>query len=142
MKQVNLNKLPRYASGSHRGNIDWEKSVGKEVPFIYEDITGIINIIAYNKEDGSLKAAYGNKQDDFYICNFRKGQVGRLVSPDYDKVTYKANIGDTYLYKNTLIEILDRRFILRGSRKWKQYLITYKGKDRWINEYDMFKYIN
>ena len=46
MRKVFLDELPRKGGKSDR--IDWKKSVGCKIPFIYDDIQGEMEIINYN----------------------------------------------------------------------------------------------
>ena len=48
LKKVFLEDLPRWKNGKNRGNINWEKSIGYEVKFIWGNVNGIIKIINYD----------------------------------------------------------------------------------------------
>ena len=56
MRKVFLDELPR--KGTQR--INWQESIGKRIEFIYDEITGYIDIIGY-KERNMLKIKYNNK---------------------------------------------------------------------------------
>ena len=47
MKKVYLEKLPRYVGGRYDGKINWSASVGSSIAFIYENISGTLEILNY-----------------------------------------------------------------------------------------------
>lgn len=47
-KYVDLSELPRLNGPA--GCIDWQHSVGKHVPFCYDSIEGVIDIVGYNRQ--------------------------------------------------------------------------------------------
>lgn len=66
---VDLSGLPRWESGYpvKSGTINWQKTIGHKIPFIYNDIIGELEIIGYNRKylcikylDKELKISTGN----------------------------------------------------------------------------------
>jgi len=53
-------KLPRYTEGRYRNKINWKESIGCKVQFIYDDITGYVEIIEYNKITKELIIKHNN----------------------------------------------------------------------------------
>ena len=86
MRKVFLDDLPR--KGGKLGLIDWSKSTGYEVPFVYDDIYDKFKIIGYNKEKRVLTAEYDEKRRDVYseeIRNCRRGRLIQKISGDFKK---------------------------------------------------------
>lgn len=72
MKKVFLEALPR------RGVfVNWEKSVGHKVKFVYDDIEGELEIVKY--EDLNIWVKYGdNEPYKISIASFPKGRIGHV----------------------------------------------------------------
>lgn len=47
IKHLDTSTLIKYTSGNNKGHFNWEENIGKELPFQYDDLTGIIKIIDY-----------------------------------------------------------------------------------------------
>lgn len=51
MRKVFLENLPRWEKGEGKGKIgtiNWSKSIGSKVRFVYEDIEGEVEIVGYD----------------------------------------------------------------------------------------------
>lgn len=85
MKKVDLTTLPtKEGYGRNKGEkvIDWTKSIGKKVPFIYNSLQGEILIV--DKKNTKLIIEYNNNQKTIGISDFKNCKIGRLVG-EYDK---------------------------------------------------------
>lgn len=47
IKHLDTSTLIKYTSGNNKGHFNWKENIGKELPFQYDDLTGIIKIIDY-----------------------------------------------------------------------------------------------
>lgn len=103
---VDLSDLPKRKYGS-TFNIDWIKSEGHTVNFFYNGIYGNINIIKYNKDNGSLLIyidEYSKPSGDIvYLDTLRKCQLGRvlhkkIIDSAPELVPYLQNKDDAYKY--------------------------------------------
>jgi len=77
-KQIFLENLPR-----HRGkNIDWEKSVGNAIDFIYDNIEGKIEIVDYNRnKQRYLTIRYKEYHTfDIYSGSFLECAIGTYLN--------------------------------------------------------------
>lgn len=104
-KWVDLSSLPLLGS-----EIDWEKSINKNVEFKYNEIKGSVTIINYSKEDYKLKLRYSdNRVWDIGISSFIQCGIGRLLG----EVTsdFKIEIGTTFKDSKRDITIIDRKYI-------------------------------
>lgn len=74
VRKVFLEDLPRKNGKCNK--IDWVKTVGYKVPFIYDDIEGEIEILEFNKNNRKLTVKYNDitqciKNCDFATCNIK-----------------------------------------------------------------------
>ena len=46
-KYLDTSALTKYTSGNNKGHFNWKENIGKELPFQYDDLNGIIKIIDY-----------------------------------------------------------------------------------------------
>jgi len=126
MRKVFLDDLPR--KGGKLGLIDWSKSTGYEVPFVYDDIYDKFKIIGYNKEKRVLTAEYDEKRRDVYSEEIRNCRIGRLIqkiSGDFKK-EIDEHIKDD---KRDLI-ITDREYRFKERKPDKKGRV-YTTKEKW-----------
>lgn len=91
MKKVDLTTLPtKEGYGRNKGEkvIDWTKSIGKKVLFIYDSLQGEILIV--DKKNTKLIIEYNNNQKTIGISDFKNCKIGRLVG-EYDKTIAQTN---------------------------------------------------
>ena len=91
VRELDFSNLPTkegYGCNKNVKVIDWVKSVGKKVPFIYNDLQGEILIV--NKKGSMLTIEYNGKQKELSISSFRGCSIGRLVG-EYDKTIAQTN---------------------------------------------------
>ena len=77
MRKIFLENLPR------KGKImDWKKSIGYKVRFIYDDIEGEIVIVGYNKnKKGYLTIKYKNYNEfEILTGSFQKCKIGAYLN--------------------------------------------------------------
>ena len=67
-KFIDLRSIPTTKSGQY----NWKNSIGRKVPFIYDDIEGIIEIIDSFSINGQakLKIKYNNYVSDILTASF------------------------------------------------------------------------
>ena len=84
MRKVFLEGLPKKI---HTGKecIDWEKSVGYKVKFIYDNTEGELEIVKYNKNNHELIIKYKNKLNRTKTSNFMRNQIGKIIKLIVDK---------------------------------------------------------
>ena len=105
LRKVFLDELPKWNKG---GSINWGKSIGHKVKFIYEDIEGEVEIINYykNKNYYYLDVKYNDSIISMSVNHFSKCQLGNLLNKR--NYNYVYNIGDIISNKVSQIEILEQ----------------------------------
>ena len=91
MRKVFLEGLPKKI---HTGKecIDWEKSVGYKVKFIYDNTEGELEIVKYNKNNHELIIKYKNKLNRTKTSNFMRNQIGKIINVITSDFKIKENI--------------------------------------------------
>ena len=113
MKKVDLTTLPtKEGYGRNKGEkvIDWTKSIGKKVPFIYNSLQGEILIV--DKKNTKLIIEYNNNQKIIGISDFKNCKIGRLVE-EYDKTIVQTN-------PEMIDRIVDKKFPYTHNRWSKE----------------------
>lgn len=98
MKKCFLENLPKSGKG-----INWKKSIGRDIDFIYEDIKGVLTIINYKQ--GKVQVKYNGQESDFVgtdiIKNCNLGNIiGKIIKD------YRFEIGDIVNNKKILEQIV------------------------------------
>ena len=107
-KQIFLEDLPKTSRG-----IDWRKSVGYTIKFIYDDIEDYITIKEYIKskttKHNKLLVEYKNNEYEILPDDLKTASLGRICMEITSE--FKINIGDTYVdpTRNFTIKILRRK---------------------------------
>ena len=113
MRTIFLDELP------HKGKfIDWEKSVGYKVNFVYDKIQGKIEILEYIKnKNPKLKIKYNNKIDTIYTNHFKTCNLGKIL--ENDLIEYKFIINQKIKDDKRDITIIDRKIVkkIKENRK-------------------------
>lgn len=136
MKKVFLEKLP-----SANNKISWEKSIGEYVPFIYDDISGSIEIIEYNKNKQLLTIKYNKDTLKISTANFKKCCIGRILKKYTNE--FKYEIGESIKDDKRDLIITDKEYRVRThtngksniNEKWYKYTCNKCGwTEGWIEE--------
>lgn len=105
-KWVDLSKLPRKKHGE-RICIDWNKSVGEELPFLYDGISGKIKILKYNKSNHSFVVYVDGYTppdgDTIYLgtiknCEFKRLLTKKIIDTAPEMIKYLKDKSDAYKY--------------------------------------------
>lgn len=132
MREVFLDNLPKRGN-----NIDWKSSVGHSISFIYSDIEGEIEILAYNKKS-EITAKYNDTIFDIKTDNLLNCKLGKKLN----KITrdFRFDILLEVKTNNRDLVIVDREYRIKSSKRKKQYKKYYKyicnkcGYSGWILE--------
>lgn len=136
MRKVFLDDLPRWGNYGH---IDWEKSIGYKVKFIYDDIEGEIEIINHNGNYIYIK--YLNKEPYRIISgHFRECKLGNLLGKFTNE--FKIELGITFEDDKRNLTIIDREYrskiikdVIIQTLKWYKYKCNKCGCDNnWVDE--------
>lgn len=128
--EINLDYLPKRKNGK----IIWEKSIGMDIPFVYDDISGILKIIDYKSNDEIL-FEYNGKKFWRNSSTITSGSIGNIIGKFNRDFLY--NIGDVIHTKHSSLKILDRRM-----KKRKEYYLKCLvcGDESWKTERAIVKY--
>ena len=117
IKKVFLEDLPR--GGANRGDrINWLKSVGCLVKFIYDNIIGYVEIASYERDYINIK--YLNEEPfRINIDNFKDCRLGKLLKRKTDE--FKIQLGEILNDKKRNMIITGREHVIEKNRNWKVY---------------------
>lgn len=131
-KYIDFSNLPK-----RKSKINWEKSVGYNVYFEYDDISGYIEILNVNIKTRKIKLQYANNIDEITIPNFHSYKIGKLLKRKTKE--FKFELGFTI---NNMI-VTDREYrVHKGieNRKWYKYKCNNCGwTEGWILECNLSK---
>ena len=88
MRKVFLDDLPHTYKG-----VNWSKSIGYQVKFIYDDVDGKCAIINYNKNKQQLQLKYKNEMYLIRTCDFVRCRIGTVLNIIRSH-KYKYCVGD------------------------------------------------
>lgn len=114
MRKVFLDDLPR-KNRAGKECIDWIKSVGYKVRFIYDDVQGFIKILHYKKENKKLFIEYNNKKYDINTARFKYCNLEKILNKKTKN--FKVEIGQTFKDDKRDITISDEEYRKTKRRK-------------------------
>jgi len=138
MRKVFLDNLPKTNKG-----IDWKKSVGCKLKFIYDEIEDFLTIKNYIKSNDAkhnkLLIKYNDMEYKISPDEFKAASLGRIcgkISSDF-----KINIGDNIIDNTRNLTIIDRKYELRRNsngyitkiKKYK-YHCNLCNSEKWDSE--------
>lgn len=129
MRKVFLDEIPKRPEG-----IDWQKSVGHTVYFVYDNIEGKIKIVEYNKN--KLKISYKNKNHIITTYYFKHGRLAHVLGLVNNNHIFK--IGDIIETKTGKIQIKEL-IRIKGtySRRGYIYKCLIDGYESTKSEFDI-----
>lgn len=145
-----LDDLPRWEKGDGTvkvGTINWKKSIGYKINFIYDNIMGRVEIVDY--KDRYLYIEYLDKPIfKIFTGSFKNCLLGRLLGKSTSE--FKVEIGQVFKDDKRDITIIDReirtRYKKNGSKcnyKWYKYTCNKCGwTEGWIVESSLLKGTN
>lgn len=143
MKKIFLDKLPKeYNKKTNKEIIHWSKTVGLSIPFIYNNIKGIIEIMEYNKK-GYLTIKYKNILFDISLTSIAGCNLGKVLGIVTNK--FKVEIGENLRNNKRNITIINREYREKEHKgkqgrknivneKWYLYHCNKCGYEGWIIE--------
>jgi len=124
MKKIFTDNLPKklgVGANANKECIDWNKSVGYKVKFIYDDIEGDAEIIDQYKKSGQnyLEVKYNDRIVHINAYAFSTCAIGNLLNKVI--TDYRHNIGDIVNLKFSDIQILEHIKIPNKANNVKGY---------------------
>lgn len=141
-KEIFLDELPRYKNSTKK--IDFTKSIGYKVKFLYNNIEGEVEILDFNNDNNILTIKYEDKEP-FLIntAGFRKCAFGKLLGVCTND--FKINIGQHIKDDSRDIQIIDRKHIPRVcnthtiKEKYYEIYCNRCGTKHWVVEHSILK---
>ena len=124
IKKVFLGDLPKklgVGANANKECIDWNKSVGYKVKFIYDDIEDYVEIVNQYKKLGQnyLEIKYNDRIVHISAYGFSKCSIGNVLNKYV--TSYKYNINSVINLKFSDIQILEQIKIPRKNDELKGY---------------------
>ena len=118
-KYLDTSVLTKHTSGNNIGHFDWYANIGKEIPFIYNDISGVIKILDYKSYNGKgrITLQYKNKIQENGTSNLLKLNLPSLFGKQKQSTEYLYNKND----------IIDKG--IQSSKVIKRIQIPYNNSD-------------
>lgn len=116
-----IEDLPRKNNSKH---IDWDKCIGYNVKFIYEDINGYLPILNITRKNRHIciVTEYDNiKNYCIEAKGFSNCTIGELLNTNNHNHKYKYEIGTIIKINTGKIKILDQIRVPNGNRQGKGY---------------------
>lgn len=108
MRKVYLDKLPKSSSAKY---IKWKDSIGLDVDFIYDDISGNIKITNYNEKTKTIYTLYNDFNSNIKVKNFVAGNLKKILG----KNDFKYEIDEIIKDKNGKTKKIVKRFRKNGT---------------------------
>lgn len=139
MKGICLNDLtstlPKHIGDKYEGSVDWDKSIGHNIHFIYETIgktiiEGDIKIKGWeDKTKRMLLIEYEEEIKSIYTQHLKGGHIGGIIDKHIYKVGQVIKDDKRDL---TITKIEDKKGVTKGY--WYKCNIVGCGHESWINE--------
>jgi len=118
-KKMFTENLPKWNNGCYIGKINWEKSIGYKVFFIYDNLIGWINIIKYIKgKQPKVKILYKSKEAMLLTSCFSNCIIGEILGKKTKD--FKIEIGTHYKDSQRDITITDMKREQNENGKWSK----------------------
>ncbi len=140
-RKVFLDKLPKKEGigiNKLKMVVDWEKSTGYKVKFIYDNIEGEVEIINYYKKNKGkyINFKYKNNIYSMATSQFLKCQFGEILNKINHN--YKYEIGEIITDINSgKLEILEQIRMKKDNKRGYKYRCLICNNEDVIGEYDL-----
>lgn len=140
MRKVFLEKLPRQ-NGCGGQRIDWKKSVGHKVSFIYDDIKSFFTITNYINNKNRVTILYNDQEYNIFTGNLKYCKIGKILG--VITKAFKIEIGENIKDEHRDMLIIDRKYQekirtnKKEQQKWYKYHCNRCGNEDWIIGYSL-----
>jgi hypothetical protein len=137
LKKVFLDELPRGGEYLTNDKINWKKSIGYKVKFVYDDIEGEVEIVDYNSMNRNIFLKYKDYQPfEIVASSFRNCSLGGLLQEEFK-----------FEYDEKSLRRIDLRHLQmdnKGGIDWEKavgnsFYFLYDGFDGFIDIVDYVK---
>lgn len=96
IKHLDTSTLIKYTSGNNKGHFNWKENIGKELPFQYDDLTGIIKIIDYKpvNRNNLVTIQYQDNVITTSTSNLLQLKIPSFLNKNKNTRQYLYKIGD------------------------------------------------
>lgn len=96
IKQLETSTLIKYTSGNNKGHFNWKENIGKELPFQYDDLAGIIKIIDYKSvnRNNLVTIKYQDNVITTSTSNLLQLKIPSFLNRNKNTRQYLYKIGD------------------------------------------------
>lgn len=103
MKKLFFENLPKRSNGQ----ILWNKSIGMYIDFVYESVSGKLQIIDYNTNGKyNIVLKYGDVSKSLTSEDLLKARIGKLIGYKKEHI-YLYNIGDKIINDDNNFTVVD-----------------------------------
>lgn len=133
IRKVFLDELPKWETGTNKGRVIWNLSIGYNIKFIYDDIEGEIEIMEFDKTTNKLTILYRNNEYSLETNSIIKCKLGIVLNKRNKNYIY--NIGDKIIIRGNELEIKNR--YKENYNKYYNYECLNCGNTDKLREYDI-----
>ena len=96
IKHLDTSTLIKYTSGNNKGHFNWKENIGKELPFQYDNLTGIIKIIDYKSinRNNLVTIQYQDNIITTSTSNLLQLKIPSFINKNKNTRQYLYKIGD------------------------------------------------
>lgn len=96
IKHLDTSTLIKYTSGNNKGHFNWKENIGKELPFQYDGLTGIIKIIDYKSvnRNNLVTIKYQDNVLTTSTSNLLQLKIPSFLNKNKNTRQYLYKIGD------------------------------------------------
>lgn len=96
IKHLDTSTLIKYTSGNNKGHFNWKENIGKELPFQYDGLTGIIKIIDYKSvnRNNLVTIKYQDNVITTSTSNLLQLKISSFLNKNKNTRQYLYKIGD------------------------------------------------
>lgn len=96
IKYLDTSTLIKYTSGNNKGHFNWKENIGKELPFQYDDLTGMIKIIDYKSvnRNNLVTIQYQDNVITTSTSNLLQLKIPSFLNKNKNTRKYLYKIGD------------------------------------------------
>lgn len=121
-KYLDTSTLTKYTSGNNKGHFYWKENIGKELPFQYDDLEGIIKIIDYESinRKNLITIQYQDNIITTSTSNLLQLRIPTFLNKNKNSRNYTYKIGDIIdkdFQKSKVIE--QTRVSVKATKKYE-----------------------
>ena len=124
IKKMFLEDFEVYKEGANKGKINIEKSIGKSIRFIYNNIQGEILIKDYNCKNKQVKVEYNNEEFSIPRQSLVNANLGKLLKAKSKE--FKFEIGQIFKDDKRDLVIIEREYRQKQRKRCVENTKYYK----------------